>query len=66
MVSRYFQAGILQKLPLRPCSLPNYFASSEEIIKFLEKEIYAVEQGYLKLRQQLSNWIVKNEKTDFS
>ena len=38
----------------------------KEIIKFLEKEIYAVEQGYLKLRQQLSNWIVKNEKTDFS
>lgn len=57
MVSRYFKGGILQKLPLRPCSLPNNFATSEEIIKFLEEELKTIENSYSKLLEKLSIWI---------
>lgn len=55
----YLNAKILQKLPYEPKSLPPFLVTPEEIVKFLEQELEAVEQSYSSLRNKLSTWVLE-------
>lgn len=55
----YLNAKILQKLPSEPKSLPPFLVTPEEIVKFLEQELEAVEQSYSSLRNKLSTWVLE-------